>query len=57
MTTTNHELVGRAVTELVRGPEPIIAERLRPHLVSGMSWTNLVKRHDEVAGRGGGIYS
>jgi hypothetical protein len=57
VTTTNHELVGRAVTELVRGLEPIIAETLRPHLLPGMSWTALLQRRDEAAGRAGGVYS
>jgi len=57
VTTTNHELVGRAVTELVRGLEPIVAATLRPHLLPGMSWTVLLQRRDEAAGRSGGVYS
>lgn len=57
MTTTNHELFGRAVTELVRGLEPSIAETLRPHLLPGMLWTALLQQRDEATGRAGGTYS
>ncbi|GAA0962131.1 DUF4011 domain-containing protein [Frigoribacterium faeni] len=54
---TNHEYVGRAVTELARGLQPVVADALAPHLLAGMPWTTLLERRDEAGGRSGGVYT
>jgi len=57
VSTTNHELVGRVVTELARGLEPFVSRTLSPHLLPGMGWTTLLERRDEATGRVGGTYA
>jgi hypothetical protein len=57
VSTMNHQLVGRAVTELARALEPFVSRTLSPHLLPGMGWTTLLERRDEAAERVGGTYA
>ena len=57
MSITHQEYVGRALGLVAAGLEPFVEQGLRPHLHPTMSWTDLIARRDEMAGRGGRSYS
>ncbi|GAA4264446.1 DUF4011 domain-containing protein [Frondihabitans peucedani] len=56
MKLTNNDYVSRALTLLAQGLEPIIETTLRPRINGGMSWTELLRKLDEVNGKYGKKY-
>jgi len=53
---TGHEHVGRVLALLAQALQLVVEQTLRPHLLPGMSWTDLLAARDEANGRAGGVY-
>jgi len=56
MNVDHHAVVGQALSVLARGLSPFVSQVLGKAVSPGLEWPELLRRKDEMNGRGGGEY-